>query len=202
MATILILDYGQGNHHSIAKHLTRLGAEYRIDSSLEAISKADKIILPGVGHFGQAMQNLRDLNIIEALNKRVLIDKVPVLGICLGMQLMCSYSEEGNVKGLNWINADVKRFAIKDKSIFKVPHTGWNKVVCPDQKWIKITDNEFYFVHNYYVDCKDKMSIYGTTPYENDFTSMFVKDNIIGCQFHPEKSHDAGFYLLQQFVNL
>ena len=202
MSEILIIDYGQGNIRSIAKRLEEIGASYKVGASVQDIENAGKIILPGVGHFGQAMQSLDNLGIIPALNHKVLVEKTPVMGICLGMQIMCKFSEEGNVAGLGWIDADVKRFQPYNTAIYKVPHVGWNKVNITDSHFKLDSIADFYFVHSFYVTCADANDNCGITDYEQPFTSMFRKDNIIGCQFHPEKSHDAGAALIEKFVQL
>lgn len=202
---ILILDYGMGNIYSVTKKLSRLKINSFVSSSEEAILTADKIILPGVGHFGKAMENLKKLNLIEILNHEVLIKKKPILGICLGMQLMANKSEEGNVDGLGWVDADVVKFNITNKLKYKVPHTGWNQVTISKES--KLMNNipessEFYFVHSYHFKAKNSLDILNETEYEGRFASAIEKENIYGVQYHPEKSHDIGEILLKNFVNL
>jgi imidazole glycerol-phosphate synthase subunit HisH len=203
--TIAIIDYGMGNVFSIQKKLNQLACKSIITNKKEDIATASRIILPGVGHFGRAMENLSKLGLIEVLNESVLHNKKPILGICLGMQLMASFSEEGNVKGLNWFDANVRRFDLKDKVRYKVPHTGWNQIeIAKNSNLMKNlnNDSEFYFVHAYYVECNNSSDILTRTEYEIPFTSAIEKENIVGVQFHPEKSHDYGFQLLKNFISL
>ncbi len=202
---VLILDYGMGNIFSVTKKLNRLKIDSFVSSSEEAILTADKIILPGVGHFGKAMENLKKLNLIEILNQEVLIKKKPILGICLGMQLMANKSEEGNVEGLGWIDANVVKFNITNKLKYKVPHTGWNQVnISKESKLMNNIPNssEFYFVHSYHFKTNNPIDILNETDYESRFVSAIEKENICGVQYHPEKSHDTGEILLKNFVNL
>jgi imidazole glycerol-phosphate synthase subunit HisH len=203
--TIAIIDYGMGNVFSIQKKLNQLACKSIITNKKEDIATASRIILPGVGHFSRAMENLSKLGLIEVLNESVLHNKKPILGICLGMQLMASFSEEGNVKGLNWFDANVRRFDLKDKVRYKVPHTGWNQIeIAKNSNLMKNlnNDSEFYFVHAYYVECNNSSDILTRTEYEIPFTSAIEKENIVGVQFHPEKSHDYGFQLLKNFISL
>lgn len=205
MQRIAIVDYGMGNLFSVTKKLGKIHTQTIVSSNISDIEKADKIILPGVGHFEKAMSNLKQLGLLEVLNHKVLEQKTPVLGICLGMQLMCSESEEGNSEGLKWINATVKHFNISDTLRYKIPHTGWNKITLEKESALmsRITENsEFYFVHSYHVVCKDPGDILNTTNYETDFTSAFQRENIFGVQYHPEKSHDTGTKLIENFVKL
>lgn len=202
---ILIIDYGMGNLFSVEKRLNELGAKYVTSSNLKDIVTADKIIMPGVGHFGKAMENLNKFGLLDELNKVVMVDKKPILGICLGMQLMTNNSEEGNVNGLGWIDAEVKKIKVTDKNKYKVPHMGWNTINF--NKKSSLIDNiennsEFYFVHSYCVDCKYKEDILLTTKYDIEFVSAFQKNNIFGVQFHPEKSHDVGKQMFKNFINL
>ncbi len=203
---IIIVDYGMGNLNSVVKKVSSLNVNAIISSKADDILNARKIILPGVGHFGKAMENIKSLNIFEALNKSVLENKIPILGICLGMQLMCKKSEEGNVDGFGWVDADVLRFKIKDKLKYKVPHTGWNQISIKksDSRLMNgISDlSEFYFVHSYYVKAKNESVILNKTEYEQEFTSAIEKNNVFGTQYHPEKSHDAGTQLFKNFINL
>lgn len=204
MSKILILDYGMGNLRSVAKKLHDLGVDFSQGATKELIEEADKIILPGVGHFGKAMSNLQSLNLIEPLNKAVLKDKKPILGICLGMQLMTKSSEEGNNDGLGWIDATVKKMHVSDTLKFKVPHTGWNTITKQkESRLLKGIDNntEQYFVHAFYVECEKESDILTTTLYDTEFTSAFEVDNIFGVQFHPEKSHDIGRKIIENFIN-
>lgn len=201
---ILIVDYGMGNLFSIRKVVERLGFTCSISGSYQEIKQAGKLILPGVGHFGKAMQNLQQSNLVDVLNESVLVKKTPVLGICLGMQLMASYSEEGDVKGLNWFDARVVKFQISNTSLYKVPHMGWNTIsdeqpACPILKDLK-EDDEFYFVHSYHAVTDNPAEVLSETSYEYKFVSALVKDNIVGVQFHPEKSHRAGEQLIKNFL--
>lgn len=198
---IVIVDYGMGNIHSIYKALKRLNAEAIVSSSPKEVEKADKLILPGVGHFKRGMENLKSLNLISVLNKKVLEEKTPILGICLGTQLFTKHSEEGNVSGLSWIDAETIKLSPGSN---KVPHMGWNSIKIKKQNALfsNISPKEqFYFVHSYHVLPKDKEIISATTNYGTEFVSSIHKDNIFGVQFHPEKSHSAGLQVLKNFVD-
>jgi glutamine amidotransferase len=203
---IVVVDYGMGNLRSVGKAFERLGVKVIISSLVDDIRKADKIILPGVGHFKYGMEKLISLKLINILNIKVLEENVPVLGICLGMQLMTSHSEEGDVAGLNWVSARTKKFQFEEKnSIFKVPHMGWNSVtIMKDSALLKdlVSEDLFYFVHSYYVACNDPADVLLRTDYNIGFDSGFVNDNISGFQFHPEKSHKKGLCLLKNFIDL
>lgn len=205
MQNIAIIDYGMGNLFSVRKVLESLGVHVIITNDPEKILAADKLILPGVGHFGKAMENLKRLNLIETLNTAVLQNKTPILGICLGMQLMAKRSEEGDTEGLGWFDAEVVKFNVKDQLRFKVPHVGWNcvEVNMLSKLMSNIDDTaEFYFVHSYYMKLNDPAETLNTTVYEEAFTSAIEKGNIFGVQYHPEKSHDVGEVLLANFVHL
>jgi len=200
---IVIVDYGMGNLGSVLKSLRYLNLEVKISESKLDIEIASKIILPGVGHFSRAMKKLKDLDYIDVLNKRVLEDKVPVLGICLGMQLFAKSSEEGRSKGLGWIDSTISKFSIKDTLRWKVPHIGWNSISIKKNNFLldNIVEGElFYFVHSFHMICKDLNDILSTTNYSYNFVSLVQKDNIYGAQFHPEKSHKQGLQLIQNFV--
>ena len=166
------------------------------------IESAEKIILPGVGHFHRAMNNINELNLINILRKKALVDKVPFLGICLGMQLMCRHSEEGNKAGLGLINADVLNFNL-DRS-YKVPHMGWNLIEPKNSN--KILENldchsKFYFVHSYFVKVDNESNVLTYTNYGHKFVSGITNnENIFGVQFHPEKSHKYGVTLFKNFI--
>lgn len=205
MQTIAIIDYGMGNLYSVKKVLERLKVNVILTSNPEMILAADKLILPGVGHFGKAMENLKELGLIDTLNKVVLENKTPILGICLGMQLMAQRSEEGNTEGLGWFDAEVVKYKVNDQLRFKVPHVGWNRVQVNmlSKLMANIEDNaEFYFVHSYYIKMKNPSEALNTSIYEDPFTSAIEKGNIFGVQYHPEKSHDVGEVLLANFVHL
>lgn len=202
---IILLNYGMGNLHSVERKLKRLGANVVVSSLPEDILTANKIILPGVGHFARAMENLTKLNLIDALHEAVLQQQIPILGICLGMQLMAKYSEEGHCKGLGWFNADVVRFKIQDSLKYKVPHMGWNNALqCKKNLIMKgIEPNaEFYFVHSFHFQPYIMDDVLCETNYEYKFCSAVEKENIFGVQFHPEKSHGAGSQMLKGFVDL
>lgn len=202
---ITIIDYGMGNLRSVQKKFVRVGTTPNISSDPDEIKNACKLVLPGVGHFANGVKKLRESGIWNVLNEKVLLQKTPILGICLGMQLMASHSEEGNVAGLNWFNAEVVKFQVSDKLKFKVPHMGWNNsIVQKDSSIFKdiSPDAMFYFVHSYHILCNNKKDILTTTEYDYTFTSAIQKDNIFGTQFHPEKSHDWGEQLFKNFINL
>lgn len=202
MTTIGIVDYGMGNLGSILNMMRRLGANASLVSNPEDISRADKLILPGVGAFDHGMRNLEERGLRQALDDAALHAGKPVLGICLGMQLMGQASEEGTIPGLGWIPASVKRFVFAEGAL-KVPHMGWNTVVNPrpnilfSNMW---PESRFYFVHSYYVDCQNAADVIATTSYGVEFVSAFQLRNIMGVQFHPEKSHKFGMRLLSNFV--
>ena len=199
---ITIVDYGMGNLGSIRNMLKRIGFESCISADPEAIAGAERLILPGVGAFDAGMENLEAAGVIPALNKRVLEDRIPVLGICLGMQLMAKGSAEGRRAGLGWVDADVLRFQPGPQSL-KVPHMGWNRV--QPVRSSPLTDGlpeepRFYFVHSYYARCRRAGDVLLTTVYGETFHSAFASGNVYGVQFHPEKSHKFGMALLGNFA--
>jgi glutamine amidotransferase len=199
---IYIIDYGLGNLGSIQNMIKRVGGESKIIDNPNQLTNPTKIILPGVGAFDTGMKKLNENNWISVLNNEVLVNKIPALGICLGMQLMTNSSEEGNLKGLGWIDANVKKF-IFDNNSYKIPHMGWNKVkVAKDSYLFDSTEsNKFYFVHSYYVETNNPSDNLLYSNYGNEFVSAFQKENIIGLQFHPEKSHKFGINLFKKFIN-
>jgi glutamine amidotransferase len=201
---IVIIDYGMGNVGSINNMLKYLGARALISADHEVIKKADKLILPGVGHFDRAIDNINNKKLLEVLTEMALVKRIPFLGICLGMQLMCNSSEEGSEKGLGFIDAEVKKFNFIDNNDLKIPHMGWNYITPKKTSRLLIGLEEmsrFYFVHSYFVDCAitdDKLT---TTHYGHDFVSAFENKNLIGVQFHPEKSHRFGITLFKNFLS-
>lgn len=203
---IVIIDYGMGNVGSIQNMLKFLGADSIVTSDKNEIEDAEKLILPGVGHFKSAMLNICKLDLLELIKTQVLEEKKPILGICLGMQLMCSHSEEGDVPGLGLIEAKVQKFRFLDKEKLKVPHMGWNKVKLINSQSQIIKESQensrFYFVHSYYVKCDNSCDVLTKTDYGLNFDSSFEKGNIFGVQFHPEKSHSYGINLFKNFIKI
>jgi glutamine amidotransferase len=202
---IVIVDYSMGNLNSVQKKLIQLKADVLISSDPMVISQADKLILPGVGHFEKAVEIIHRKGLWDVLNKAVLIDKKPILGICLGMQLMTNSSEEGNVKGFGWIDATVNRLHVHDTLKYKIPHTGWNQIKIKKESQLMnglTSETEFYFVHSFRVKTNDNSIILNETEYETSFVSAFEKENIFGVQYHPEKSHDSGKLLLENFLKI
>jgi imidazole glycerol-phosphate synthase subunit HisH len=202
---VMIVDYGAGNLNSVKRSLDILGVASTVSSDPKDIEVAEKIILPGVGHFGRAMSNLRQLNLLDPLHQAVLIKRKPILGICLGMELMAEKSEEGDARGLGWVDAEVVGFNISDKKRYKVPHMGWNRICSKkNSSLMKNVDesSEFYFVHSYYLSIRNQSDLLSETKYEILFPSAIEKDNVFGVQFHPEKSHDVGTQLLKNFIEM
>ena len=201
-----IINYGLGNLKSIQSIVSHVGGSSRVINSPDDIEGIKKFILPGVGAFDHGMRGLNDGKWIPVLNKLVLEDKMPILGICLGMQLMCKRSEEGQVPGLSWVNADVKRFSFGDNPHgLRIPHMGWNTIkLHKPTPLFSENDKEqrFYFVHSYHVVCEDASDVLATANYGFDFHAAIIKDNIIGLQFHPEKSHRFGKMFFKNFIAL
>ncbi len=200
---ILIPNYGSGNLASIARMVSKAGGTARITTNPHDLVDAKRIILAGVGEFDSGMSGLSN-GWIQELNEAVLIRKIPVLGICLGMHLMCNSSEEGALSGLGWVNAEVKKLSFSSNIGMKVPHMGWNTIeVIQGNKIIRNEGDEqrFYFVHSYYVSCNEPNNITSVTNYGIDFVSAFFHENIYGVQFHPEKSHKFGMNLIKRFIN-
>jgi glutamine amidotransferase len=202
---IIIIDYHMGNIHSIVNKIHRTGYEAFVTNEIDLIKTADKLILPGVGHFQKAIENLKQLHLLDAMNEAVLLRKTPILGICLGMQLMARHSEEGDVDGLNWIDADVVKFKVSDQLKYKIPHIGWNNAINEKESPLFngiSPDALFYFVHSYHIKCNKKEDVLTSTEYDYLFTSSIQRNNIFGTQFHPEKSHDWGEQILKNFAEL
>ena len=201
---IVIIDYGLGNLGSMSNMLHRIGVPSIVSGDPATIAKAEKLILPGVGSFDTGMTNLKVRDLIPILNKQVLENHVPILGVRLGMQLLTKRSEEGVLPGLGWLNAETVRFSFGDNfKRLKIPHMGWNIVkICKDTPLFKGIETEprFYFVHSYHVICADEMSILTKTLHGYEFVSSFAYDNITGVQFHPEKSHKFGLNFLSNWT--
>jgi glutamine amidotransferase len=200
---IVIIDYKMGNIGSIANMIKRIGYQCEITSDTSIIQAAEKIILPGVGHFDKAMQNIASLGLKEIIINKALIDKTPMLGICLGMQIMGNQSEEGVEKGLGIIDADFKKFSFLPDLKLKIPHMGWNTIETKKESSLfknMPVASRFYFVHSFHAVCNNESDILTTTHYGYNFTSSFAKGNINGVQFHPEKSHKFGMQLLKNFI--
>jgi len=203
MQKIIIVDYGMGNVGSVLNMFKRIGVEAEITADLQKISEAEKILLPGVGAFDHAMRRINDSGLKDVLDQKALVDKIPILGICLGMQLLTRGSEEGILPGFGWIDADTIKFP--QMTSLKVPHMGWNLVKhitpCILTKGLP-SDSRYYFVHSYHVKVdKEENSILKTT-HGIEFDSGIHSKNIYGTQFHPEKSHRYGMELLKNFSEI
>ena len=202
---ITIVDYGMGNLGSLSNMFKRIGVESEITSDHEKLLKAKKILLPGVGAFDAAMERINAGGFREVLDKKALDEKIPVLGICLGMQLLTNSSEEGKLPGLGWIPARTIKFSFAKDSKLKVPHMGWNLVYEKNPSPLTRdlpAEPRFYFVHSYFVQAEDNRHVLATTIHGVEFNSIIQKENIFGAQFHPEKSHKFGMKLLENFARL
>jgi len=202
---IVIIDYNLGNPESIRNMLRKAGISSSITQNHNNIKDASKLILPGVGNFDKGINNLKQLGLIELLNQKVINEQTPILGICLGMQLLTERSDEGDENGLGWIKGSAKHFNINDDE-YKIPHMGWNSIQIKNNSTpllrTKLENQRFYFVHSYFVDCKNDNDILATTNYSIEFCSAVCKNNIMGVQFHPEKSHKYGMEVLRNFAEL
>ncbi|HEU5365549.1 MAG TPA: imidazole glycerol phosphate synthase subunit HisH [Hanamia sp.] len=203
---ITIINYGSGNIKAIGNIYERLNIPYKIANSPEEVVGAEKIILPGVGAFDETISMLDASGFRSVLDEEVLFNQIPVLGICVGMQILAKKSEEGSLPGLGWINGEVKKI---DKTLLqskpKIPHLGWNSVkITNTNDLFHDVDEEqgFYFLHSYYFECLEEKDIMSLTTYGKNFASSVHHKNIYGVQFHPEKSHHNGVNLLKNFANL
>lgn len=203
---ITIINYGSGNINAIGNIYERLKISFRIADRPEEVNGSEKIILPGVGAFDETISMLDESGFRAVLDHEVLKNKVPVLGICVGMQILANKSEEGILSGLGWVNGEVKKI---DKTLLnqkpKVPHLGWNSVELNKMNSLFDgidTDEGFYFLHSYYFDCANDSDVLTRTFYGKSFASAVNNNNVYGVQFHPEKSHHNGVRLLQNFATL
>ncbi len=203
---ITIIDYGMGNMGSVKNMFKRIGVSCEITSDLDKISKAKKILLPGVGAFDPALRRIHASGMLPVLNQKALQEKIPILGICLGMQLLTLDSEEGTLPGFGWIKGNTLAFKNRIPGHFRIPHMGWN-VVKPQQSVNDMTndfheESRFYFVHSFFVRVHDENNSLLKTTYGISFDSAVQADNIFGAQFHPEKSHKFGMKFFQNFAKL
>ena len=199
---VVIIDYGVGNISSVANMLQKVGASVQVSKCYKDVINADKILLSGVGHFDFGMKKLHQSGLIDPLNEFVLSKKKPILGICLGAQLLGMRSEEGVSPGLGWIDMECKKLPLHPP--LRVPHMGWNQIKIQNKTnlFSEMTEMQrFYFVHSYYMECKHSYNSYAKTYHGIEFTSVVGKENIFGTQFHPEKSLKHGMSLMKSFVH-
>ena len=203
---ITIIDYGSGNVNAFANIYKRLNIPFVIGSEKSLIEKAQKLILPGVGAFDNNIKKLKSLNILDILEKKVLIDQTPILGVCLGLQILARDSEEGMEKGLDWIKGSVKKFKKSKESKTRIPHMGWNTIEVnkTESKLFKNInfDKGFYFIHSFYLKPENQEDVLSFSDHGIKFVSSIERNNIYATQFHPEKSHNNGIQLLKNFSEL
>lgn len=205
---ISIVNYGIGNLGSVKNMLKKIGLSCQFVSTASEVDAAEKLILPGVGAFDMCMESLKNSGMFDALNNAVLVKKIPILGICVGYQMMTARSDEGTLQGLGWFDAETIKFK-DDSEQMKIPHMGWNyinaRVTHPLVNSFKSTEEakaRAYFVHSYYVRANQRQHVALETNYIQDFASGMIVDNIMGVQFHPEKSHRFGMQLFKSFAEL
>lgn len=202
---LAIINYGLGNLTSIRNMCKRIGVEAEITDDPVLITSAERLILPGVGHFRKGMENLLGSGLKTLLDRLVLEQNKPILGICLGAQLMTSHSEEGDTDGLGWVDADTIRFRESELNGLKVPNMGWREIAVSGENplWVGLpAEPRFYFVHSYHFRFREPSEIAATARYGYEFACSFRKGNIFGTQFHPEKSHKFGMKVLENFFKL
>jgi len=202
---VTIIDYGVGNLNSIKNMLKKIGTEAIISSLPADIDSAEKLILPGVGAFDYGMQQIRESGFLGNLRQKVIQNKTPFLGVCLGAQLLLEGSEEGMpVPGLGWINGRVVKFDQgRMPRNFKIPHMGWNGLELKKESRLftnMYPDSRFYFVHSYHMACTQEEDVLAESNYSYNFVSAVERDNVLGVQFHPEKSHKFGMKLYENFI--
>lgn len=202
---VTLLDLGSGNLHTVRRKLERLGARVVVTAEPEVVAGADKLVVPGVGHFGAAMAHLRSSGLAEALGRAALEREVPTLGLCLGMQILAEHGEEGGGPGLGWLPGRVVRLRPPDPLRYKVPHMGWNRLsVLRSEALLEgiPSEAEFYFAHSYHWAGADPADVAAETEYGYRFPSVIRRGALMGVQFHPERSHEAGLRLLRNFLSL
>lgn len=197
-----VVDLGLGNIGSVRNMLARSGHDVVVGSTADELASSDRLILPGVGAFDRAAEPLDDSGLRRHLDERVLVDQVPVLGICLGMQLLARSSEEGELPGLSWLPADVRRIEVPNDSDLRVPHMGWNTLeLLRSSPIVERAPTRFYFVHSYAMHCDDADDVVATTQHGGRVVAAVQRANVFGVQFHPEKSHRFGMELLHRFAS-
>lgn len=205
MKTTAIVDYGMGNLDSVARAVEECGGTPLVTSDPRDLERATSIILPGVGSFARGMSNIRERGLDGALDEQVVENRVPLLGLCLGMHLLAAQGSEGDrVRGLGLIDAEVERLEPVEKDE-RIPHVGWNEVhpTGPSHLFADLPDGkDFYFVHSYHMVCRSNADVLATTPYCGGFASAVGRENVWGVQFHPEKSRRPGFQILTNFLAL
>jgi len=202
---ISIINYGLGNLKAIQNVYSRLGIKSNFVSTIEELSRATKLILPGVGSFDYAIDKLNKSGMLDCLNNLVIEKEIPILGICVGFQMMTKSSEEGKLEGLGWLNARVKKFDITNNESMLLPHMGWNDVEVSQNSPLFINlehFSKFYFLHSYYIKSNIEQQIIAYSNYGGKFACALNKNNIFGVQFHPEKSHHFGIKLLENFAKV
>ena len=204
MRAIGLIDLGMSNLGSVTRMIKKGGGKSEIVSKADQIKNYHKLILPGVGHFDQGVANMKERSLDIAIKKHVLQNACPILGICLGMQLLCIRSEEGAEDGLALFDAEVVRFSFPEEQRLKIPHMGWNdlKVLRKNPILDEGCEQRFYFVHSYFVRPRDPVNQIASANYGGDFCAAIQKDHIFGAQFHPEKSHQFGLQLMRKFIEL
>ena len=200
-----IINYGIGNVSAFKYAFKKLNCEAYIVDKPEQISDSTHLILPGVGSFDYAMDLIHKSGLISSISEGVLIKKKPILGVCVGMQIIFEKSEEGEKEGFGWIKGKVKKFKFSNAEKIKIPHMGWNTIknIESENKLCKeLNGHEFYFLHSYYCVPENKDLIISTTEYGAEICAVVQQNNISGCQFHPEKSHDSGLKVLSNFLEI
>lgn len=199
---ILVVDYGMGNLASVVNMFARINHKAELGRTADMFARADKLVLPGVGSFDAGMKNLRERGLDALLEREVLVHRKPLLGICLGLQMLMEWSEEGRAKGLGFLRGDVRAIRRVTPEL-RVPHMGWSPVTVAKPHWLFPAEQSpprYYFVHSYHVQCADPADVLATVQHGDALCAAAGHENIVGVQFHPEKSHRYGMDLLARFA--